>query len=511
MVNTGIEDAYIGVDLGTQSVRALALDTAGHVLAAEQAPLTSRRDRGRHEQDPEQWWSAAAEVLRGVTERLGTGRGRIRGVATCGTSGTFALLDPGGHAAAGGHATTPGIMYDDARAVGHEAPRQREAAEWLAAALGYRMQPTWALPKLAALAADGVSPGSRPAHQPDVINARLVGDVVATDTSSALKTGVDPRHARWPEPVRAVVEPAIRLPEVVGPGTVIGTVSGEAARETGLPRGTPVVAGMTDGCAAQLAAGALEVGDVNSVLGTTLVCKAVSRELIHDPSGVTYSHRSADGAWLPGAASSAGLAVVTDLFAGADLNTLAAEGLRSVPPSCYPLLGSGERFPFSHPEAAGFVVVDGRRLPLDANTRDTLGAPTLFGAILTGIAYTERMCFEVLADTGYATGGRIRLTGGATRNPLLTALRAGVLDRTVEVPDHAEPAAGMAVLAAWSQSDGETLAECAGRMVTVAGVVAPSDARGLPSRSTLDEGYERFRAELRSSGWLGTSVVGDPR
>jgi len=49
---------------------------------------------------------------------------------------------------------------------------------------------------------------------------------------------------------------------------------------------------MTDGCAAQIAAGALEVGSWNSVLGTTLVLKGVTRELIRDPAGVMYSHRS---------------------------------------------------------------------------------------------------------------------------------------------------------------------------------------------------------------------------
>lgn len=49
---------------------------------------------------------------------------------------------------------------------------------------------------------------------------------------------------------------------------VLGQVSAAAARATGLARGTPVVAGMTDGCAVQIGAGALAPGDWNSVLGT---------------------------------------------------------------------------------------------------------------------------------------------------------------------------------------------------------------------------------------------------
>lgn len=59
---------------------------------------------------------------------------------------------------------------------------------------------------------------------------------------------------------------------------------------------------MTDGCAAQMGAGALDVGSSNCVLGTTLVLKGVNRELISDPAGIVYSHRSPDGNWLPGGA-----------------------------------------------------------------------------------------------------------------------------------------------------------------------------------------------------------------
>jgi len=81
-------------------------------------------------------------------------------------------------------------------------------------------------------------------------------------------------------------------------------VDRRGADATGLPAGTPVIAGMTDGCAAQIGAGALEPGEWNSALGTTLVLKGVTPELVRDPSRVMYSHRSPDGDWLPGGASS---------------------------------------------------------------------------------------------------------------------------------------------------------------------------------------------------------------
>ncbi len=63
---------------------------------------------------------------------------------------------------------------------------------------------------------------------------------------------------------------------------------------------------MTDGCAGQIATGAVEPGQFVGVLGTTYVLKGVTRELVTDPAGALYSHRHPDGWWLPGGASNTG-------------------------------------------------------------------------------------------------------------------------------------------------------------------------------------------------------------
>ena len=111
----------------------------------------------------------------------------------------------------------------------------------------------------------------RLAHQADVVTRALAGHPVATDASHALKSGYDAARGAWPEELAR--ELGDLLPAVVAPGTRLGEVCATAAEQTGLPAGTPIVAGMTDGCAAQIAAGALRPGDWNSVLGTTLVLK----------------------------------------------------------------------------------------------------------------------------------------------------------------------------------------------------------------------------------------------
>jgi D-ribulokinase len=490
---SGSDAVWVGVDLGTQSVRAVAVDSAGDVLAAAARPLQSRRDGVRHEQEPADWWTQTAGALAEMVHALPPGADRtIGGVAVCGTSGTVLLTD------ADGTPRTPGLMYDDARA-GALATQAQDAGAALWERLGFRIQPAWALPKLLwwrdrRMLRDG----ARLAHQPDVITACLVGRRVAADSSHALKTGYDLIDLRWPAEVFDALHVDLDvLPPVARAGGVVGVVGPDAAARTGLPPGTPVVAGMTDGCAAQLAAGALSPGEWNAVLGTTLALKGVAHAVLHDPTGAVYSHRAPHGdLWLPGGASSTGAGAVTVLFPGQDLDALTARAARvDDVPLCYPLTGHGERFPFVEPAARGFL---GRR-PLMAGPDEVDDPPRTFAAICTGVAHVERLCFDLLDDAGADVSGPISFTGGGARNPWWNQLRCDLLGTTVRIPSSAEPAVGMAVLA--SGSVGGDLPAAAARMVHTRAVLHPDPGRG----AALAAGYAAFVTALADREWL------DPR
>lgn len=478
---------WAGVDVGTQSVRALVVDAAGIVAGAGTEPLTSRRDGVRHEQDPASWWTAVTVALRSAL--LDVDASRVRGVAVDATSGTILLADRAGTP------VSPALMYDDARAAA-EVDRVNEAGAALWTRLGYRrMQPSWALPKLLWLLREHGRPDGYLVHQADYVTSRLAGRRVAADSSHALKTGYDLVDDRWPGAVLdALGVPVRMLPDVVSPGTALGTVSAGAAAETGLPEGAAIVAGMTDGCAAQLGAGALDAGAWNSVLGTTLVLKGVTEELLADPAGVVYSHRSPDGGWLPGGASSTGAGVLSGLFPGRDLAALDAAAASHEPASvvAYPLVSRGERFPFVAPEAEAFV------------SGEPAGEADRYAAVLQGVAFVERLCFDHLDRLGAPVDGPLSLTGGATRSRYWCQLRADVLGRPVRLPDNAEPALGMAVLAAAS---GGRVADTAGRMVRVREIIDPRP--GAASRFAAT--YLRLVDELAGRGWLDPLVAAHAR
>ncbi|WP_406050228.1 FGGY-family carbohydrate kinase [Kribbella sp. NBC_00889] len=453
--------AWIGVDLGTQSVRAVLADSDGTVLARAARPLTSHRDGVRHEQDPQSWLDAVDSSIAEVAPHAD----HLAGIAICSTSGTVLLTDRSGRP------VTPALMYDDARA----ADRRVQIVDADPERWATSMQPTWALPKILSLVADGYDLADhRIVHSADLVAAHLVGHPVATDTSHALKTGYDLVAGTWPAAAFDKLGlPLSAFPEVVLPGAELGRT----------PAGVPVYAGMTDGCAAQIAAGALAPGAWNSVLGTTLVLKGVSRDLLDDPTGAVYSHRHPDGGWLPGGASSTGAGVLTELLPGEDLDAFdqAARELGPIDAVIYPLTKTGERFPFVAPQAERFTL------------GDVSGKLRTYAAVLQGVAFIERLAFEHLVGLGAEPVRSVSLTGGAIRSGYWNQLRADVLGVPVELPAAPDPAYGMAVLAA---SAGGSLTETAGRMVRVERVLEP---RPQP----LDTLYGEFVAELDWRGYRG--------
>jgi sugar (pentulose or hexulose) kinase len=493
---------YLGIDVGTQGVRAALLTGDGVVVGSGACPLRSgRREAGRHEQDPEEWWRALGTATSAA--RAGRGNRPLGGVSLDATSGTILVQDRQLRP------LTPGLMYDDARATDLAAEAAGAGADvW--SAFGVTMQPSWALPRAMWLVRNGFVPnGAGIVHQGDHLLARLAGRQVATDSSQSLKTGVDLVAVRWPAEVfdRLGLDVGL-LPQVVLPGTVIAEVGAAGAAATDIPEGTPIVAGMTDGCASQIACGALDPGSWSSTLGTTLVIKGATTEPVIDPTGAIYSHRSPDGGWLPGGASGIGAGVIARDFAGADLAALTdAAGTREPAGGvCYPLTGRGERFPFVAPAATGFA--DG--VPADQASR--------FAAVLQGIAFVERLGYQRLRQLGAEVSGTVSFAGGATANDYWNQLRCDLLGLPVIVPESAAAAVGSAILAAAAghQSDGHRsvghpsdrqqsgghrpvgIRAAAARMVRHSREFEPDPRRA----AIFDDAYAAFVSALVDRGWL---------
>lgn len=484
------EKVWVGVDLGTQSVKVVAVSATGETLCRHTHPLTSSRDGRQHEQSPQEWLDATTQCLRQVTQALPSGV-TIAGISSCATSGTIAVANR-----ETGLLRPTAVMYDDTR--GHEfTATAQHVGEATWARLGYTLQDSWALPAM--LWWNSIEPLAKNevfVTQADVINWFLAGTATASDSSHTLKAGFDLDNLRWPlDVLRSLELPAHALNDVVTPGTRIGVVGVEAARNTGLPEGTPIVAGMTDGSAAQIAAGAVAPGRWNSVLGTTLVLKGSSLTRQIDSTGAIYCHLGPFGSgWWPGGASNTGTRALNDLLAGQSLDGfhLSPEIIKDTPVR-YPLTGVGERFPFVDNEARGFVVEDSGDVSSDDPQH-------LFASVALGVALVERLAFDVVSAAGYDVNGPISLTGGASQNQEWNQLRSTVMHRECVVPHNTDGAVGMAILArAGTESSGtKDFASIVESMLTANATITPDPTLG----QLIDKKYAILLQQLHRRGWI---------
>ena len=440
------------MDLATADVRVAVAEATGRIVGRGAAPLAEphRPTPGISEQDARSWWPAVARSLRNAMSDVD---GDVVAVAVSATSGTVVLAD------GEGEPVGPALLYDDRRAPA-----------------GRRWDRLLDQPGAADAAAHAW-------HASDLVVAHLTGDPPPTDWSHALKTGYDPGTGRW-----GPAEAADLRPDVLAPTSVAGTVCHAAAAATGLPPGCSVRLGMTDGCAAQVAAGADRPGRFVSVLGTTLVVKGASEERLDDPPSGVYSHRHPDGWWLPGGASNTGGGALAWRFPQPELADLDRQATGRGPAGtvCYPLAGTGERFPF---------VADDAEEVWTAAPVDRVEA---YRAILEGVAFLERLGYERLADLGASLQGPLRAAGAGSRSQAWSAIRATVLHLPIVRTQSAETVFGACVLAAAGTLH-ETLRDASDAMVTTAG---PEVEPVAAERDRLDDSYRRFVAALAERGWL---------
>lgn len=486
---------FLGIDIGTGGVRTMVVGQQGDVAAVRSVAFdadTLAPQPGRHEQAPQAWWQAACRATIATMADLakdGIRCDQLAALAVDGTSGTLVAL---GRA---GEPLRPALMYNDPRAAS-EADALNTAARDFCTRLGYQFNASFALTKIAWLRRHEPTVFDQTArfvHQADYLVEQLTSQPAVTDYSNALKTGYDLIDERWPEWIDEYLGVGTKLPSVVAPGSRIGSVSSQAADETGLPAGLPVVAGASDGTAAFLASGARRPGDYNTTLGTTLVFKGISSQICRHRQGLIYCHKLPDGLWLPGAASNVGSDWIAAMFPEADahtMDTLAAQRLPS-PLLAYPLIRTGERFPFLAPVAKGFCVPE------------TTDPVERYAACLQGVALVERLGYETLdAAANAATGrnevsGEVFSTGGGSRSDIWMQCRADATGRILHRPACGESAFGMAVLAARGTYYNNT-DEAIGGMVCVERSFEPDQAR----TSIYDRLFQQFRGELAKRGYF---------
>ena len=215
-------ELVLGIDLGTQGVRILAVDPQGTRIAAASRHLilsgSNSLPNGWHEQNPLDWWQIIKECLRDLLSKL-PGDSQIAGLSVDSTSGTVLPINQSGKP------LYPALMYNDARSRNY-VPQIQQAGSELENRLGYAFSASFALPKIFWLMKEKPEIYQEThlfVHAADFIVGKLTGNFNLTDHSNALKTGYDLINRNWPDFIEEKLEiPLAKLPQVAKPGERIG-------------------------------------------------------------------------------------------------------------------------------------------------------------------------------------------------------------------------------------------------------------------------------------------------
>ena len=386
------KSVFIGIDIATSNVRAVAIDRTGTPLARASEPLAQviKGSDKSATQDSKSWITAVDKVLTHLCKQLIEEGFIPQSLLISATSGTFILCDKNYAPIA------PAAMYNDGRA---SDPLGRAAK---------------------VIEASKQSGPFHFANTPEFVIAHLSEQPlpqIPTDSSHGLKMGVDFESSDYLTATKEVAKSLnITLPKVVLPGTKIATISNQIAAKLGIPT-IPIYAGMTDGCTAQIAAGGA-TGSVTS-LGTTMVIKVVADSNISGDG--FYSHLLPSNRYLLGGASNIGGVSYQKYEAGLENlnNQAAALGVANF--ITYPLTVTGERFPIKSSSITNLMSAKPESDVME------------YRGILEGIAFTERYAYDLLQRAGAKLSQTIYTTGGGAKSKLLSQIRANILNRPVAI------------------------------------------------------------------------------
>lgn len=445
---------FLGIDLGTSSIKAGVFTEAGVALAiVDRECLTLAEGTERIEFDPDAYWLATAEVIRDTLAAAGGAASEI--AALCISSHGETLFSVDG----AGRPVRDAILTLDARAV--------DEAESLARTPGRAViyeitgQPDvlsiWPAAKIAWLREHDPQAFARTVRfllPQGFIVQRLCGR--PADSPSVLATSLllDIWHSDWSPPMLATcgIGPD-RLAEVLPAGAIAGSVQPAAALETGLAPGTPVVTGALDQVCAAVGAGNIEPGILSESTGSVLALLVTApegdawRAAIRPVGLPVYPHALPGRYCLLPWHQTGGLALkwFRDRF-GSDAGDQGFDELirsaAQVPPGAGGLIAlphfEGSQFPESVPAAR--AVFFGVSL--------AHGRSHFTRAILESIAYLLARDIATLAAAGIPVERMIALGGGA-KSDLWTQIKADVCELPVDTLASPQAALlGAAMLAA---------------------------------------------------------------
>lgn len=431
----------LAYDIGTTGNKASLFDVQGQLLANSYDEYgTDYGDGNRAEQDPGDWWTAVCDSTKKLLAETGVDP---KGIAAVSFSGHMMACLPVDES---GTPLRSCIIWSDNRSV----DQAQHLVDEVGAEEGYRITGHQLLPCYSAAKIMWVRDNQpeifekthKFIHVKDYIALRLTG-VFATDYSDACGMNLYDleKHCWSEELLKASGIPVEKLPDVHASSDVIGEVTPQAAAETGLAPGTPVVIGGGDGPCAGVGSGVIAEGLAYNYFGSAAWIGIASDSPVYDPQMRTFNFIHLDeNLYMPvGASNNGGYsyqcfrdAVWESEMKTAEqqsqnvfdsMETRARESEPGANKLVYLPFIRGERCPYTNPNARGAFV--------GLTPNHTKGDMTR--AVLEGVAFNQRIILEALQQQGAAVK-EMWVIGGGAKSELWRQIMADIYGTPIVRP-----------------------------------------------------------------------------
>lgn len=482
----------MALDAGIGGGRCLVFTTGGDLVARGYQEWVGTREPGAPGAisfDPEAYWAALVAATRGALASSGINPDRIAAISTTCQREGFVLLDTAGEVLYAGPSADGRGYAENAELKARHGPR-------LYPITGHQPESIHAPGRLLWLRQHRPEVYARIDHLlmiNDWMLYRLGAGWLGEPSNACSTTLFDVRHGTWSDQAIALAGlPRHIFPPIVPSGTPAGELSPAGAAELGLPPGIPLVVGGGDGQCGMAGAGAMHVGDVAAIAGTTTPILMHLDAPVFDARMRTWTRSGLmPGTW--------------NLEANAGITGLAFRWLRNL------IMGNTTEAAFPKMEALARGVPPGAkgvRVDLGARPMGSRSVIDLPGGEISGIgpmaggraeivrAEMESTCYAVRAncDMLEEVSGRplqaLRLVGGQSRSPLWVQMQADILRKPVILPGVPEASGwGAAICAGIGVGIWNSAADVA--ISTAPQVVEPHAENTL----VYDELYQAWRAQ----------------
>ncbi len=439
----------IGIDVGTQSLRACVFRADGKLLAKELVAFHSTRylAPSHVEQDPTEWWQAALVALEKVVRHPDVNPQEIAAISYACTSCTAVFLDQNDNP------VRPALLWMDNRSV-EEARLVQATNNPVLPYAGGEVSPEWMLPKILWVKKHEPETYKNAAHiveQIDFFTKKLTGKWTLGYNHLVAKWSYANPVGGWPEGFiedLGLEDVFPKWPETVMPmGEVVGNLDRAVAERIGLSEQVLVVQGGMDSTAGMVGLGAFDVGQIGISHGTSTVVQCQSDVFMEEING--RPDALVEGLYLMGGGERSTGAVaqwlVTQLAQNSNIPyeqyyQKLEEDVADIPPG-----------------SAGLVVLEhfqGSRKFHDPDTRGMFWGLTLWHksahllrGTYEGISYGVRYFLEKLQNNGYEIT-RVSAGGGLMHSDISAQILADVCGLPFyRVTEREQTALGAAIVA----------------------------------------------------------------